>query len=264
MNARNIVLEPRLYHASFLNSFLSEIRKIAYLRSFWIQTAVLVVLYSAIMFAIGVSQKEYGGGSMLDAQVVTTGVSFLVIFSFALGASAVTNEYSSNTMRTTALADPSRLRSYSAKHLAVFVMVGAVNLVLTLLAALVYGISAGGSWDLGNGNFRALAVFWVILTTAATMATSIGYILRSTAGTITLAMALVYVSNAVALVNIDWIRDTLYHYLPLQIIQDATATELGSSLMGEGLSWGTATIAWLCYALVFWVLGLLRFQRSDI
>ena len=34
MNARNIVLEPRLYHASFLNSFLSEIRKIAYLRSF--------------------------------------------------------------------------------------------------------------------------------------------------------------------------------------------------------------------------------------
>lgn len=264
MSARNIVLEPRIYHSSFLNSFLSEIRKIAYLRSFWIQTTVLILLYSAIMFAIGVSQNQYGGGSMLDAQVVTTGVSFLVIFSFALGASAVTNEYSSNTMRTTALSDPSRLRSYTAKHVAVFVMVGAVNLVLTVLAALVYGMSAGASWDLGNGNFRALVIFWLVLTTSATMATSIGYILRSTAGTITLAMALVYVSNAVTLVNIEWIRDTLYHYLPLQVIQDATATELGQSLMGENLTWGTATIVWICYALVFWFLGLLRYQRSDI
>ena len=263
MSSRQVVLEPRIYHATFLNSFLSEIRKMAYLRGFWVQAIGVVALYGLIMFAVGVSQKDYGP-SYLDAQAITFGITFLVIFTFAMGGSAVTNEYSSNTMRTTALSDPNRLRSYTAKHVGVFVMVGAVNLVLTLVAILAYMVGAGGSWDFGDGNLRALVMFWLILTTSATMATSLGYIIRSTAGTITASMALLYVSNAIVIINIDWIRETLYNYLPLQVIQGATVSNLDLMGMDMKLSWSTSIIVWLGYALVFWVLGFVRYQRSDI
>ncbi|MGO1591846.1 MAG: hypothetical protein ACTHW1_03960 [Ancrocorticia sp.] len=261
MSNRPLVLDPHVYRSSFINSLLSEIRKLAFLRSFWVQSAAMIGLYALIMWPVGASQNEYGD-FQLDAQVVTTGISFLIIFAFALGTSAVTNEYSSNTMRTTTLSDPSRLRSYTAKHVAVFLMIGAVNLVLTVVSTLVYTVFADGSWDFGNGNVRALVMFWLVLTTATTMATSLGYILRSTAGTITLSMVLVYVSNAVTLINIEWIRETLVDYLPLQLIQSSTSTDFGASFYD--VSWSTSGIVWILYALAFWLLGLLRYTRSDV
>lgn len=177
MSSRHVVLEPRRHHATFLNSFLSEIRKMAYLRllgtGHWCGGALRP------HYVRGGCRSDYGP-SYLDAQAITFSITFLVIFTFAMGGSAVTNEYSSNTMRTTALSDPNRLRSYTAKHVGVFVMVGGVNLVLTLVAILAYMVGAGGSWDFGDGNLRALVMFWLILTTSATMAASLGYIIRST------------------------------------------------------------------------------------
>ena len=143
-------------------------------------------------------------------------------------------------------------------------MVGGVSLVLTLVAILAYMVGAGGSWDFGDGNLRALVMFWLILTTSATMAASLGYIIRSTAGTITASMALLYVSNAIVIINIDWFRETLYNYLPLQVIQGATVSNLDLMGMDMKLSWSTSIIVWLGYALVFWVLGFVRYQRSDI
>ncbi len=102
----------------------------------------------------------------------------------------MTNEYSSNTMRTTALSDPSRVRSYLSKLTAIGLLTGLLNLVVTLVSMLIYTVVVGGPWNFGDGNGRALTMFWLVLTVGAIMATSLGYVLRSTAATITVSMLL--------------------------------------------------------------------------
>ncbi|MFT0846287.1 ABC transporter permease [Actinomycetaceae bacterium L2_0104] len=261
--SRARVLDPQRYHASFVRSVRSELRKLTNLRSFWIQSGAMVIIYALIMWAVGASQNVVlGGTNLLSAQAVTTGISFIIIIPIVIGAGAVTNEYSSNTMRTTVLADSSRSRSYFAKLAAVGIVTGALNLVVTVVSALSYMIVVGGRWDFGDGNGRALVMFWAMMTVGAVMATSLGYIIRSTAGTITVAMLFLFVSQAIVIINLDWVRETLVHYMPVNVLTYATST--GSFGNGDGLSWSTAGIAWVVYAVVIGILGLIRYRRSDI
>ena len=266
---RERVLDPKRYHASFLHSVRSELRKLTNLRSFWIQSAAMVIIYDLIMWGVGASQgyvnTESGFTIPLNAQVITTGISFVIIFPIVIGAGAVTNEYSSNTMRTTALADSSRTRSYFSKLTAIGIYTGALNLLVTLTSALVYMLIVGGSWHFGGGNGRALVMFWLVLTVGAVMAASLGYIIRSTAATITVSMLFLFVSQGIVIINLDWVRDTLIHFMPVNVITAATSTELWNALTGgPELSWSQAGIVWVLYAVVVGILGLVRYQRSDI
>lgn len=263
---RERVLDPQRYRATFVRSVRSELRKLMNLRSFWIQSAAMVIIYGLIMWAVGSSQNyantQAGLSIPLDAQAVTSGASFIIIFPIVLGAGAVTNEYSSNTMRTTALADPNRFRSFSSKLTAIGLLTGIVNLIVTLVASLVYMIVVGGTWHLGDGNARALVMFWMVLTVGAVMAGALGYIIRSTAGTITVAMLFLFVSQAIVIVNLDWVRNTLIHYMPVNVLSSATTTNLFNQ--DDGLSWSAAGVVWVVYAAVIGVLGLVRYRRSDI
>lgn len=266
---RERVLDPQRYHASFIHSVRSELRKLINLRSFWIQCAAMVIIYGLIMWGVGASQSYVNQeGSIaipLNAQAVTAGIPFLIIFPIVIGAGAVTNEYSSNTMRTTALADPSRGRSYLSKLTAIGILTGLLNLLVTLVSMLIYMVEVGGRWHFGGGNGRALIMFWMVLTVGAIMAASLGYIVRSTAATITVSMLLLFVSQAIVIINLDWVRETLIHFMPVNIMSAATSTELWNSVSGgQGLSWSQAGIVWVVYAVVVGILGLVRYQRSDI
>lgn len=54
---RERVLDPQRYHASFIHSVRSELRKLINLRSFWIQCAAMVIIYGLIMWGVGASQS---------------------------------------------------------------------------------------------------------------------------------------------------------------------------------------------------------------
>ena len=263
---RERVLDPQRYHASFIRSTRSELRKLMNLRSFWVQSGAMVIIYGLIMWAVGASQNyviQQGGITIpLNAQAVTAGISFVIIFPIVIGAGAVTNEYSSNTMRTTALADPSRARSYFSKLTAVGILAGILNLVVTVIASLVYMVVVGGTWQFDGGNGRALVMFWMAMTVGAIMAASLGYIIRSTAGTITVSMLFLFVSQAIVIINLDWVRDTLIHYMPVSVLTSATSTDFFGS--NEGLTWSAAGVVWVIYAVVIGLLGLIRYRRSDI
>ena len=266
---RERVLDPQRYHASFPHSVRSELRKLMNLRSFWFQCAAMLIVYGLIMWGVGSSQsfvnQEGGIAIPLNAQAITTGIPFVIIFPIVIGAGGVTNEYSSNTMRTTALADPSRIRSYTAKLTAIGILTGLLNLLVTLESMLIYMLEVGGRWHFGGGNGRALIMFWLVMTLGAIMAASLGYIIRSTAGTITVSMLFLFVSQAILIINLDWVRNTLIHFMPVNILNAATSTELWNSVSGgQGLSWSQAGIVWVVYAVVVGILGLVRYQRSDI
>ena len=130
---------------------------------------------------------------------------------------------------------------------------------------LIYMVEVGGRWHFGGGNGRALIMFWMVLTVGAIMAASLGYIVRSTAATITVSMLLLFVSQAIVIINLDWVRETLIHFMPVNIMSAATSTELWNSVSGgQGLSGSQAGIVWVVFAVVVGILGLVRYQRSDI
>ena len=260
------VLDPRRYHASFGRSVRSELRKLTVLRSFWAVVISMIVIYLLITGTAASAQRSITGDSMrvLDAAALTTGVSFVIIFSIVQGTLAVTNEYSSNTMRTTALSDPNRYRSYFAKLTAVGIAAGLANFVMILLSAIIYMSIVGASWDFDNGNGRALIVFWLVLTTGAIMSTSLGYALRSTAGTITVIFLGLFVAPVIQIISTAWVQNTMINYLPLVALQASVRTTLVDTLGVFNLSWSTALVTWLGYVVVLGALGLFRYTRSDV
>ena len=269
MANRDFVLDARIYHSSFFRSLRSEIRKLTCLRSFWINHIIMIVGYTLIMWAVGATSRSaldaYAGDYSLPiSEAVTAGISFIIIFPIVQGVLAVTNEYASNTMRTTTLSDPRRGRAFSAKMLAVGILSGISVGIMTVLSTLVFMVTSGISWNADSNDLRPLVVFWLVLTLAAVMSAGLGYAIRSTAGSIMLALVGLYLSTMVAIINLDWIQDTLIHYMPLNVI--STATSSGSFVMtdGSGISWSTATIAWVLYTVVIGALGFIRYSRSDV
>ncbi|MCF2706734.1 hypothetical protein I6E29_05555 [Arcanobacterium haemolyticum] len=267
------LLDPRRYKATFGRSLRSELRKITSLRSFWIREAIMVLLYAGIISLAAFSQNAIARTddgpvnsvlSAADAGIITSGVSFAIIFSFIHGIVATTNEYSSNTMRTTSLADPVRTRSYVAKHIAVLITAACAHIVLVAVSTGIYALLIESSFSLDSTALRVLVMFWAVLTIGSVIGTSMGYLIRATAGAITLTFAVFFLANAISFIQIDWVRETLVHYLPYSIVNTATASGFTELLTSGSLSWSAAGLVWLAYAIVLALAGLLKYRSRDI
>ncbi|MCI1675669.1 MAG: ABC transporter permease [Ancrocorticia sp.] len=259
------VLSPLRYHAGFGNSLRSELRKLTTLRSFWVISGTMIALYSLYIWALSSAQNSLGVSSQgLDGAIITSGISVIIVFGIMQGTVATTNEYSSNTMRTTALSDPNRPRAYFAKIVAAAITSGVANAIMTLLAVVIRALVAGGTWSPAYGNARAVVLFWLVLTTGTVMAAELGYALRSTAGTITTAILALYISQMIVIIPNDWVRGTLVNYLPLSALQAAVQIDPVSSFLSSAISWNVGLLTWLIYVVTVGLLGLLRYTRSDI
>ena len=189
---------------------VAEWIKFRSVRSTWILLAAVVVLLVAVpaFAAVGAvvgSTSGAGSGEMDVLSALLAGVNPVEFLVAALGALAVTGEYSSGLIRVTLAAVPRRLPVLRAKVL----VVGAVTLVtglvavsaaylgvrLVLVAAHVPTVAAGPSavfvTALGTGAY---------LSGIALIGMGFGWVVRSTVGSLASFFGLMYVPPLLALV----------------------------------------------------------------
>lgn len=210
-------------------------------------------------------------GSLLAAVVVTVGVAALAAWAIttddqatpatatqlaavgasvgqfglvALAALAITGEFATGSIRTTLAATPARWAVLTAKAAVVAAVTFPVGLVATALATLA------GSSILGIGTEGILAVSArsaVALMLTSLLVVGLGAVLRSAAGTITTAVAVLFAPPILgALVSNDIVA-TVMDYLPAGLTTvlvsgagERYSPEVAALLLG---AWAVATLA---------------------
>ena len=180
---------------TFFSVFRSEWSKLASLRSTWITAAIASLITIGISVLIMAQYSGMKGYADKAANYLTVGSSFGQIAVAVLGALLITGEYSSGQIRSSLAAVPRRGRLFAAKAAAVTIfsaLLGLVTVTLTYLLSLpILGDKAG---SLSNPEY--LGFFWgtaLAFAIIGLMAMSFGYILRSTAGSISLVVVLLFV-----------------------------------------------------------------------
>ena len=180
---------------TFFSVFRSEWSKLASLRSTWITAAIASLITIGLSVLIMAQYSGMKGYADKAANYLTVGSSFGQIAVAVLGALLITGEYSSGQIRSSLAAVPRRGRLFAAKAIVVTIfsaLLGLVTVTLTYLFSLpILGDKAG---SLSNPEY--LGFFWgpaLAFAIIGLMAMSFGYILRSTAGSISLVVVLLFV-----------------------------------------------------------------------
>ncbi|NDU72820.1 ABC transporter permease subunit [Actinomadura sp. DSM 109109] len=191
----------------------------------------------------------------------------LPVCAVVLGALTVTAEYSHGMIRTTLAVLPNRLALYAAKG-----AVAAGVMLAASLAALAAGSAAGNAivGDRPVATFQgpaadvAVHLMWLGLSTAAVtlVAYGLGAVLRSTAGTITAGMAVLFVApGLVQLLPSPW-DERLWSAMPGSL-SNQIAGAPGSSADAGVLAPPAAAALLVTYAVVALGAGALAFTRRD-
>ncbi|WP_366180453.1 ABC transporter permease subunit [Actinomyces timonensis] len=199
---------------TFVRALRSEWLKFRSLRSTWVTSAIAMII--TVLFGVGIT-VAYGRASESDlatgaADNIAAGTPFGQIAVAVLAALLITGEYASGQIRSTLTAIPHRPQVFAAKSLvtAVFAfLLGAVSILLTWAistpligdhaVSLTDAEYAGYIWGAGLG-FAAIAL----------MSLALGFIFRSTAGAISLAVVLLFIITipfALLSERFEWARN---------------------------------------------------------
>lgn len=182
----------------------AEAQKLFSVRSTWWTLAAIVILGAGLTTAICASSAEWLASDEADEAVgsfITWGMMIAQVGAVVLGALFVTTEYGSGQIRSTLAATPSRGRVLAAKAVVVVVV---LFLVGTLTALLGY---FGGNYFLDREGIglalegdvlRSMYGTGLYLAGLGLMSLGVGFIVRHTAGAISLMLALVYVVSGMA------------------------------------------------------------------
>ncbi len=244
---------------SFPRVVRSEWIKLRTLRSTWITlgAAVLVLIVAAALIANHlhgdlVDPRPGRGGDPGDRDVLTAplrgfGVTQLVIG--VLGVLAVSGEYATGMIRASLTAVPKRLPVLGAK-LVVFGALAFVSMLVAAFAAFLVAQAVLGSYGTGLSAPHAVRVLVALagyLTLVGLLGLGIGFIVRSTAGSIaTLVGILLVAPGILAALGTSW-ATTASHYLPLDAGQAMFADRPGDP---GTLSPGGGTLAMLVWVTV--------------
>ncbi|MDO4888520.1 MAG: ABC transporter permease subunit [Actinomycetaceae bacterium] len=258
------LFDPRKYRSRFSRLVTSELHKITSLRSMHM---TVIIMFALLTLIVGLTVRQVARGSFngqLDAELATF-LSFIsMVCMLVIGALAVTGEYASNTMRTTALSTANRMSSFAAKCVGVVIVTGIATAALLLFLLVVAGLIVGSGFDLDASDYATLGRTWLLVVGFALMGTGLGYAIRSTAGTLTTLLSVLILSPLLAVIPIDFFRTTLNMYLPQSLANQMAAPQLNSVQGQDLLSPGTSTVVWLVYLAVILVLGAIRYTRRDI
>ena len=175
----------------------SEWIKLRTLRSTWV-TAVITLFTTTGIGALATvitSKPEYFGSDSWKTAIL--GAPFGQIVVAVLGALVITGEYSSGQIRSSLAAVPRRSRLFWAKAMVMTVWsfaLGAVSILLTwaLSAPLI------GERAISLTNHEFLGYVWgtgLAYAGIGLMALGLGFLLRSTAGAITVVSSLLFILN---------------------------------------------------------------------
>jgi ABC-2 type transport system permease protein len=200
----------RVIHAEWI--------KFRTLRSSWLTLGAAVALMVLIGVVIGTSTSSSGGvdADFSDAASPVRGFLLTQLVVGVLGVLFVTGEYATGMIRSTFAAVPKRLPVVGAKAV-VFSVVVLVAMVPASFAA-YYGAQpflpeSVASSITDPGVFRAVAGVGVYLMLVGLLGAGIGWIVRSTAGAISMLVALVLIFPLLLEFLGSW-ADSIAKYMP--------------------------------------------------
>jgi ABC-2 type transport system permease protein len=269
-------LAPPRHRAGFGHYMLAEWTKIRSVRStFWTLIIAVIVVVGFTALITWVTEANWNGphAAARDVRTITDPTS--IIFGVAiylgqlaiavLGVLVVTTEYSTGVIRASLLAVPRR-----------YTMLAAKVAVFTIVMLILGEILAFGSFFVGaailhshvsvslsdSGVLRATFGAGLYLVTFGLFAMAIGVLLRHTAGSISIAVAVAFVLPILAGLLPDtsfW--NHLVGYLPVQAgTQVFTLHPTGDTVVLS--AWEGFGVLWI-YVVVLFGVGAYLFQRRD-
>ena len=180
-----------------VRSIRSEWIKLRTLRSTWVTAVITLFMTTGIgtLATVISSKPEYFGSNSWKTAIIGTTLGQVVVA--VLGALVITGEYSSGQIRSSLAAVPRRSRLFWAKAMVMTVWsfaLGAVSILLTwaLSAPLI------GERAISLTNHEFLGYVWgtgLAYAGIGLMALGLGFLLRSTAGSITVVSSLLFILN---------------------------------------------------------------------
>lgn len=248
---------------TFFSVFRSEWSKLASLRSTWITAAIASLI--TIGLSVGLMAQYSGMKGYKAANYLTAGSSFGQIAVAVLGALLITGEYSSGQIRSSLAAVPRRGRLFAAKALAVAIfsaLLGLVTVALTYLFSLpILGDKAG---SLSNPEY--LGFFWgtaMAFAIIGLMAMSFGYILRSTAGSISLVVVLLFVIQIpLGMASAKWSWAS-YAMEILPSTSGAAAADPYNLIVTTKLDYDVVIAAGYAWAIIPMIIAYFVFSKRD-
>ncbi|MDO4901157.1 ABC transporter permease subunit [Actinomyces sp.] len=257
---------------TFLRAVHAESIKVRTLRSTWVTSMIAVGITvllgagAAIGFAASPELAE-------DAKhAIVFGSSFGQIVVAVLGALIITGEYTSGQIRSTLAAVPHRSRVLGAKAIVAGTLafcIGAVSILLSWAVSAPFMHAHAGSLT----DMHYLGYVWgtgLSFVVIALMALGLGFLMRSTAGSITVVMTLLFVLTVpLSLMATKWAwASKLIALLPLNVASSvADPFSLSSSWGADGgdfLSHTQAVLVFTAWGIVPLVLGWLLLTRRDV
>jgi ABC-2 type transport system permease protein len=215
----------------------SETIKLLTVRSTWWSIAVVAVLSVGLAAIVAASMSAFSDPagqtaaqlSQLVASSVISPIQFTMLLAGALGAIAVTGEYSTGMIRSTLTAEPRRGVVLTSKALVVAALLFVVSLVVfvvsTFPAAAIIGTSP---IDLSDPAIVLQPMLYGALSMAvfAVIGLSFGFVLRSGPGAIAATVGLLFVLPIVGMMfpsegAWSWISHAAM-YLPMSAAQSLT------------------------------------------
>ncbi|WP_299036978.1 ABC transporter permease subunit [uncultured Pseudokineococcus sp.] len=255
----------------------SEWTKLASLRSTWMLLLVFVLLGVGVATLAGwgsaqaIEATEAGtppaggppgglGREALAASILST-TSLATLLLGVLGALAVSGEYATGTMTATLTAVPRRWPVLVAKAVLLALVLAPVALVVSGLALLAGESFLPESASLGlqdDGVLAAVVAHAAAMVVTALLGLGLGALLRSTAGSITVLVVVVFLApGLVPLFGVDWLT-TASQYVPA-----TAAGSLGVTTGEPALTTTEAVLTLVGWALVPLLAGLVLLQRRD-
>lgn len=208
---------------SFLLLARSEWIKIRSLPSTWVAAALTVLVTVLIGAGLAIGHSKTPDLAHMAKDMVTIGSALGQLVVVVLSALVITSEYSSGQIRSSLSAAPRRTQLMAAKVLVVSLLafiLGAGSMLLTwAVSAPFMGEHAGSLTD-----SHYLAHIWgsgLSFIIIAVLGLALGYLLRSTAGAISVSMVLLFVlSVPLSIAEMKWdAAKWINNLLPLNAAQ---------------------------------------------
>lgn len=248
---------------SFVRVLRSETIKLLTLRSTWWSIIVVVVLSVGLAAIVAASMNSFMDPSGRDAadlarsvaSAVLAPIQFTMLLAGALGAIAVTGEYSTGMIHSTLAAEPRRGVVLAAKAIVVAVLLAVVSLIVFAVSTIpVAAILHTTPIYAADPAVIVLPILYGSLAMAvfAIIGLSFGFILRSGPGAIAATVGLLFVLPIVGSIfpaegAWSWLHDAA-QYLPMFAAQVVT-----SPPSAEGMSIAVALLtlaAWVVAGLL--------------
>jgi len=199
---------------------LAEWIKLSSVRSTWWTLATTVVLGAGLSILMCWGNADWLASADADESAgsfITWGMMIAPVMAVIIGALAVTTEYGTGMIRSTFAATPIRGRVLAAKMVVLAVVmfvVGTLTALIGYFGANPFLENEGIGLALEGDVARAMYGSGLYLAGIAVMTAAVGFILRHTAGTISVVLALLMVvGNMVMLVPGD-LGDWLTKLMP--------------------------------------------------